>query len=206
MRPLLLVVLALLLLTPATSLAWGENNIGLYTTPTPYGAYGNHLLVAPGPGLYEVYLVCTKPINQHTGADILTIGGFELNLVMPDGWFINGVTLPPDVLDFNSANNAFYCAGNIPVNLANSTGMALLATVTLATFLENLPPAGILIEPSFAAPSIPGHMAITDADDAFSISQAYPSSGEYTWPIMGINWEVVPTEDQSWGGVKALFQ
>ncbi len=206
MRHIILLAVTSLLLTPATSIAWGENNIGLYTSPTPdsYWWMEAHL-PADGPGLYDIHLICLRPINAHTGGAIETIGGFELNIQLPEGWFFNGVTLPPNVLDFNSASHAFYCAGLIPVTRYGYDWVAQLATVTIGTFLEQPPAAGIHIEP-YHAPSLPGQMAITDADDEFSISPAYPSSGDYAWPVLGINYIVVPTEGESWGNVKALFR
>ena len=39
-----------------------------------------------------------------------------------------------------------------------------------------------------------------------SISQAFPSSGDFGMPVFGINMAVVPTEDTSWGSVKSMFQ
>ncbi len=205
MRPLLLAVLVFLFLATATSLSWGESDIGLYITPAPTLLWvSESILVARDPGLYDIYLVCTQPMNQHTGLEIETIGGFELNLRVPEGWFINNVALPPNVLDFNPVSHAFYCAGFIPVTTPGDLATALLATITLGTFLEQPPVSMLYIEPYYA-PSLPGQMAITDADDDFSISPAFSISGDFSNPIFQINYPV-PNKDQSWGDVKALYR
>jgi hypothetical protein len=59
-----------------------------------------------------------------------------------------------------------------------------------------------------APQSVPGEMAITDFNDDFSISVAYPVSGSHDLPVFGLftGGAVVPTEDASWGEVKSLYR
>ncbi|MCP4574333.1 MAG: hypothetical protein GY838_18410 [bacterium] len=203
MKKVIIALFALLLIVPAGAFAQATSNIGLYTTPDPakpLGIESQVSLIAPGSGLYDIYLVCTDPTNENTGLPIENVGGFELSLTLPPGWLFNGVAYAEGVLDLDAAAEHFYCSGSIPV----VGGNALLATITLLTFDGTAGP--IHMAPYFAAPSIPGSIAITDADDAFSLSHAYPSSGNFDDPVFGLNMVVVPTEDVSWGDVKSLFQ
>ncbi len=207
---LLNLVLALLLATSAYG-SWFDNEIGLYIDADDNAYWGNALLEAPAAGSYEVFLICYEPVNDATGEWIETLGGYELHLYMPDGWFIQDVVLPPNVINFASAAGSFYCAGDITVGW-NGTGysaerITILATITLGTFLEDPGQAYIFMGPYMGIPSIPGHMAITDANDGYSICRAYPSSGDYELPVMGINapW-IVESETASWSDVKALYR
>ena len=58
---------------------------------------------------------------------------------------------------------------------------------------------------SMGAPSIPGAMAITDADDGFSLSRAFPVSTGFDHPVMWIN-PGTPNDERAWGEVKALYR
>ncbi len=214
MRTMILATVVLVLCMACVAQAT-ENRIGVFSTPAlddlnslrvPAAQAAETRLIAPTPGLYDVYILCINPCNDATACNISMLGGFEFNLEVPDGWFIQAATLPACVLDFNSANNSFYCAGQVPVITVGPLSTALLATVTLGCFSET-PEAGyVYLAPYFAAPSIPGHMAITDADDAFSLTRVDPSRLYYDVPVLAINYFVVPTEDRAWGDVKALFR
>lgn len=200
MKTLITTLIVVALLAPALAFGWGENNIGLYVTEAPTGDDAEATLNTGVPGSWDVYLVLTKAWNWDENQSIANVGGFECTLVLPDDWQIAGVTYPPNVLDLNNANEHFYCSGLWPT----SFGTVTLATVTLGTF--NPTPGHIYIEPYFVAPSIPGSMAITDADYGFSLVQAEPSSGDYSEPIFGLNMTVVPDEAVSWGDVKSLYR
>lgn len=187
----------------ATAQIVGEhaNEIGLYITQTPTVLEDTQLSIT-GFGLYNVYMVLTNPVDEGSGDPIATVGGFEMTVVLPASVQFNGVSYPAGVLDLNSDPEHFYCSGAIPV----AGGYCTLATLTLLNF-GDLTPGGIMMIPYDAgAQSIPGHMAITDADNNFVLSTAFPVSGSYDDPVMGINMEVVPTEDVRWGDVKSLFK
>ncbi len=202
MKTLLTTLIVVALLVPALALGYNENNIGLYITEAPTGDDAEATLVAATPGGYDIYLVLTKAYNWSLFAPINNVGGFECSLTLPDSWQISEVVLPPNVLDLNGDLAHFYCAGLIPV----TGGMATLATITIGTF-DSPPPAGyVYISPYFAAPSLPGTMAITDADHEYVLEAAYPSSGDYDEPIFGLNMSVVPDEDLTWGDVKSLYR
>jgi hypothetical protein len=59
-------------------------------------------------------------------------------------------------------------------------------------------------------PSIPGSMAYVDADDPSfnNLVPAGPSSGSFDAPVFSVNspGAVVAIENESWGGVKALYR
>ena len=93
-------------------------------------------------------------------------------------------------------------SGTIPVA---PSGFTVLAEITVQSFGGSN--GGIFISPyDNGTPSIEGHMAVTNADDNFTLSRAYPISGSYADPIMGINLLVVESESVSWGDVKSLFK
>lgn len=177
--------------------AQAQSSIGVYVTESP-GSAEDAILDAPAGGVYTVYLVCAEPENDD-GVAIRTLGGYECELDVSGGWSFQSVALPADVLDFDSSNEAFFCSGLIPVSGTH---------VTLATIdLMNYSPAKgwVWIGPYSSAPSIPGHMAITDAGAQFALAKAYPSSGDYERPILGIN-QGPELQDETWSGVKALYQ
>lgn len=177
-------------------LAAGASTIGIYITETP-AQIEDTVLIAPQGGLYTVYLVCAEPENDD-GDAISTLGGFECELSVSGGWTFSSVVLPPNVLDFDSATEAFYCSGTMPV----SSGFATLATISL---LNYTPTKGWVWIAPYSAPSRPGELVITDADNGFELASVEPSSGDYEQPIFGIN-QGAEKEDATWSGVKATFQ
>ncbi|MCP4574332.1 MAG: hypothetical protein GY838_18405 [bacterium] len=200
MKTLITTLIVVALLVPALALGYNENNIGMYITETPSGANADATLNTAAPGTYDVYLVLTNAYNWAQFSPITTVGGFECSLTLPENWTFSGVSLPPNVLDLNNDPAHFYCSGQIPV----TGGTATLATITLLTFDPT--PGLAYIAPYFASPSIPGSMAITDADREFALEAAYPASGDYAEPIFGLNMGVIPDEDVSWGEVKSLYR
>lgn len=201
MRSLLLILTCLLacplVVSAALPLVASQATIGMYTTESP-ADIEDAVLEAPVGGLYTTYLVCAEPQNDG-GDPISTLGGYECELSVSGGWSFQSVVLPPNVLDLDSTVDAFYCSGLMPV----SGGFVTLATVSL---LNYTPAKGwVWIAPYSAAPSIPGYMAITDADAGFALAKAEASSGDYDRPIFGIN-QGAEKEDATWSGVKATFQ
>ncbi|MCP4574331.1 MAG: hypothetical protein GY838_18400 [bacterium] len=201
MRTLLLFLACSLFLPASASaalpLAVCETTIGLYVAESP-SEYEDAFLDAPAGGLHTVYLVCGEP-QTDDGTAISTLGGFECELTISGGWSFQSVVLPPNVLDLDTNVEAFYCSGLLPV----SGDFVTLATMSL---LNYSPTKGwVWIAPYGPAPSIPGHMAITDAENGFDLAEAAPSSGDYERPVFGIN-QGAEKEDQTWSGVKVLFQ
>ncbi len=198
MKRLLLAFAALTLCAGVAAAQIDYNEIGIYTTAdaNPDNAVYNG---APGPGIMA-YVVVSNPFNTHTGGPIGTVGGFEFKIVLPANVFMLNVTLPANTTNFASSPE-FLCGANVPVN----GGRATLLTLTLGEF-SGAPSPVYLAPVSNAPPSVPGNIAITDYNDDFSISVAYPSSGDFALPVFGLWTSVVPTEDASWGEVKSLFR
>ena len=181
-----------------------NNEIGIYTDPNPTAATAQDLATysgAPG-GSIMAYVVLTNPYNNNINAPISTIGGFEFRIVVPANVYLLGAALPPNSTNFANQPD-FLCGSNAPVVDSHVT----LLTLTLGEFTGT--PSFIYLTPVQEAPqSVPGEMAITDYNDDFSISVAYPVSGDHLEPVFGLftGDAVVPTDDASWGEVKNLYR
>lgn len=207
--PTLVIFVALL----AAGAAQGQfvNRIGVYGSPTPDSPMGDIQnpdtnVHTPGPGFLDLYLVCVNPYNAVRGAPIAMLGGYELSIRIDLAWALHSVTLPPDILDLDGATDALYCSGMVPVSDHGDNRIALLGTIRL-WHTEPQPGIGVVfVDPYFVAPSIPDHMAVTDALDNFSLHRADPSAWSEDMPVCYINYFWDPAEDLSWGDVKALYR
>ena len=198
---------ALSLLVPSTGVAQPSyNQIGIYTTPDGNPDNVNY---NGAPGSFTAYCVITNPRNYHYGdpdgneeRTITRIGGFEFKIVVPAGVFILGQTLPPLTANFHPDPQNYFCGTNLVV----VDDAAVCVTLNIGAFGGD--PALFFLSPINNVPTYPGHLAITDYDDEFRESMAYPSSGSFDAPVFGL-WQdpiVVPTEDASWGELKTLFR
>lgn len=176
------------------------NEIGIYTTTTPTGAADTDIGACSGFGQFFTYLVISNPVDDGTGLPITNIGGYECTVDFPTGWgFV--VALPPNTTDFDGDAPDFFVSGLIPV-----AGMfTVLADITFQSF-GGADQGGVFVLPYSGPQTIPGSMAITDADNNFVASAAHPISGSYEDPVANTCGTVVPNEDMSWGGVKSLFK
>ncbi|MCP4570890.1 MAG: hypothetical protein GY838_00935 [bacterium] len=207
---LTITILATLLFTGAAE-AQFLNRIGVYSSPAPvypsaHPGNGETNVHFPDPGFLDLYLVCVNPYNTTADRPIQALGGYELNLVLDLTWLLHSVTIPDGVLDLDAADEALYCSGLVPVTAQGDNEIALLATIRLLHF-EPQPGIGLVyLAPYWLTPSIPDHMAVTDAYDGFSLHQADPSSWGYDVPVCYINYFWDAPEDKSWGDVKALYR
>jgi hypothetical protein len=194
---------ALALLAPNSGIAQGAlNQVGIYTTQTP--DLGNITdddtsIQSLTGGQFTAYVVVTNPWSDTGDSEIMNLGGFEFRIEW--GALFVTSTLAPTATNFMSPPD-FFCGSNIPV----VNGQCTVITLTIGAFGTD--PVPFLLSPVSDpnAQSIPGAIAITDADDNFVISQAYPASGAFANPVFGYNTTVVPNEDTSWSEMKALFQ
>lgn len=210
--PIVLAATAVLLLNPGISAAqeFTHNEIGIFLEPdvTPENAL--NLTVYSGPAMTEItaYVVLFKPRNfnyrdQGDEVDITRIGGFEFRVAMPEHVFFMTATLPP--LSLNFLNIPDFAVGtNLPVEGDATT------LLTLALFTMDTTPALVYLTPVVSQPpSWPDAMVITDFNDNFRISQAFPVSGSHEQPVFGL-WvdpmTVVPNTQASWSRVKALYR
>jgi len=211
MKPLFTIVMLATLLAAVPADAQFVNRIGIYSSPTPSRVWAEDSnpetnIYFPNPGFLDVYLVCVNPHNDATGYDIVRLGGFELNIRVELAWILHHVTLPPDIIDLDAGLPALYCSGFLPVTSHGDNGIALLATLTLL-HLYSQPGVGLVyLDPYFTAPSIPGHMAVTDANDNFSLHAAETSAPLPEQPACYLNYFWDPVEDRAWGEVKALYR
>ena len=179
----------------------GDNEIGIFTVADPTAENAEEMACYMGsPGQFMIYCVLTNPVNQNLGTAMDNVGGFEFRMEYPAGLFVTP-TLHPSATNFMSPPD-FFCGSNVPV----TGGQCTLITLTIGTFTTD--PASWYLTPVSdpSSQSIPGAMAMTDANDNFSISQAFPVSGSFEDPVFGMWACVVPNEDVSWGSVKSLFQ
>ena len=197
MNKFLFILAAMLIATAAIA----ENEIGMYMVenPTPESAEED-ACYSGAPGQFTAYVVLTGPVNDGLGTPIENVGGFEFQLIWPAGPFVTPA-IHPSATNFMTAPD-FFCGANIPV----VGGQCTLITVTIGVFTADPVLWSLAPVSDENAQSIPGAIAITDADDNFEISQAYPVSGDFSEPIFGMWTCVVPNDDVSFGGVKALFQ
>ena len=198
MKKFLVILAALTLLT---GVAYAENEIGIYMAPTITPEDAEELACYSGAaGQFTAYCIITEPFNNNLGTPVAFVGGFEFRMEYPAGLFVTP-TLDPTATNFMSAPD-FFCGSNVPV----VDGQCVLITLTIGTFTTD--PASWYLTPVSDEPaqSIPNAMAMTDAEDNFSISQAFPASGSFTDPVFGMWTCPVPNEDVNWGSVKSLFR
>ena len=211
MKRFLVLTVALMLVAGVANAQFlfeGENEIGIFTVENPTAENAEDMACYMGaPGQFTIYCVLTNPVNQNLGFAMEAVGGFEFNLGYAAGLFVTPV-IHPSATNFMSPPD-FFCGANIPV----TGGQCTLITLTVGTFTAD--PAAWYISPVSdpGVQSIPGAIAITDANDNFSISEAYTTAGsgearDFSAPVFGMFdcADVVPNEDVSWGGVKTLFR
>ena len=192
------------------------NNIGIFTAETPdmenLWEYAHYY--GP-PGQITVYVVLIYPHNENTGELIQTVGGYEFRLEIHESIFVTP-HLPPSAFNFLEYPE-FYCGAELPV-VGNQ---CVLLSLDIGTFTTD--PTQFYLTPisNAGAQSIPGDLAITDADDEHSLSRATPVSGNYLDPVFSMFdiwwasagqkylWEecwVVPNQTTSWGSIKAMYR
>ena len=165
-------------------------------------------------GMNEIYLVVLNPWNTILDAPISNVGGFECKLILPSEIFLLEFALPPASVNFKPLPE-MVVGTNIPV-VAEQTVLATL-TVLVPEYLGDTLFAGLSpVNPAYQ--SIPGRLAISDADDAFSLHavDAYGPDGvavDYTEPMIYFGDPrgsgapcTVDNEEQTWGSLKALYR
>jgi len=191
---------ALALMAPNSVVAANNNHIGIYATETPdINDLEASATLELSEGQFTIYVLVTMPYNDNTGMAMENLGGFEFRIEWPADWFVTP-TLHASATNFLSAPD-FFCGANAPVvnNMVTVVSLAC-GTFDFSPTLFHITP---ISDPS--QQTIPGSIAVTDADDNFSISEAFPASGDFANPVFGFNMTVVSNEDKAWGGVKALF-
>ncbi len=192
---------ALALLAPSAGFAAGAfNQFGIYTDVE--GDFSTASITTPTNTPFSAYFVITNPYNDDLGTAIPTVSGFECQVLLPaTGLFTLAAVLPPNMLNVGTVPDYIVGGESQPAVGANNA-VLMISFQFMATTAD---PMEIFLAPS-SAPSIPGTMAIADGADPAILISCYPSSGDFALPVFGINTAVVATENESWGGVKALFR
>jgi hypothetical protein len=165
-------------------------------------------------GVNEIFLVVVNPWNTNLDTPIANIGGFECRVELPGDVLLLGMALPPASVNFKPLPE-FVVGTNIPVAVEQT----LLATLTVLvpeyvgeTLYAKLSPV------NQAYQSIPGRLAISDANDGFSLQavDAYGAggvAGDYTEPMLYFGDPTgagapcaVDVDDATWGALKALYR
>lgn len=203
---------ALSLLAPSAGFAQtAYNQLGIYTDQAGIPDSANTVATVNVP--FNAYLVLTNPWNHSFGPiggeveqAITAVDGFEVRLDFPESasWFMLSENFPANEINVGQGND--YVVGfatSVPVTdnavvLVTWQFMVLAASefntyMNLTTF-----------------PSVAGTLAIVDADDTdqpSNLVSVYPSTNDFDTPVFSVNGTAaVATENESWGGVKALFK
>ncbi len=191
-----------------------NNEFGIYTDPS--GGIGSASIIVPPVTPFGAYLVLTNPVNDtfdggtNTNTPVNWVEAFECRINKPAGlgstWFQLSEVLPPETINVGTAPD--YVTGSAsPYPVANNAVVLISWEIMVLTgdvfewYLDITTPQ-----------SIPGTMAYQDAEDSnwnggnIPLVSAYPSSGSSLLPVFSVNGGVMAVENESWGGVKALFR
>ena len=204
MRHILAIVSAAVLI-PCIGLSQTDyNQFGIYTDWTGDTSTAS-VVVGVNEG-FHVYLVVTNPYNEEfddgsgvvVGRAVEFISGFECQLRWAEaGAVVYSTGMPDGGLNVGTAPDVVVgLAAPLPI----ISGSAAL--FRWSVYVTDLDPHHV-----FMGLTRDGYMDIFDSEDQSSpLVDMRPSSGDFSMPVFGINAEVVATEGQTWGGVKALFR
>lgn len=201
---------ALSLLAPSVGFAQtAHNQLGMYIDQvgTPTAANIDVAINTP----FNVFLVLTNPVNEtfNEGVDtqvpITSVDGFEAAIVLPTAatFFVLAENYPAPEINVGSAPDYI-------VGFSNSVPVVDNAVVLVSWQFMTLDPAALdVFMDATATARFPGKMAVVDAGDNTTTpgQPIYPSTGDFANKVFSINGTPpVATENESWGGVKALFR
>ena len=208
MKKLLFAVCALVaisMLAPSAGFAQWENRIGIYTDAN---ATDDHIASQATGVPFNIYFVLTSPKNAD-GSDIAQLDAFEFRVTVngtAGTLFKLGQTLPTGSINVGADTdpfNAEYAVG-IATPVPVTGGLCSLLTwncmtLTGGTYQFFLNPTSV--------PSVAGKMAInTYVEGNATLVGCMPSSDDFANPVFAVNGDVVAIENDSFGGVKALFR
>ncbi|MFT5316411.1 MAG: hypothetical protein ACI9UK_002257 [Candidatus Krumholzibacteriia bacterium] len=201
---------ALSLLAPSTGFtqtAW--NQLGIYADPTGDPASAN---VSPTIGdQFTGYLVLTNPVNEFfnggtgTAVPITAVDGFECNIAFPPSasFFTLSTVFAANAIDVG-------VKPDFVVGFSESAPVTGNAVVLVTwTFLALAPGPHDFFLDITALPSIPGVMAVVDANDPenANLQPVYRSTNDANVPVFSVTGDnAIANETQTFGGVKSLFR
>ncbi len=182
------------------------NEVGIFTVENPDGCAAAQIDV-PVMTPFTCYVVLTAPWNEDLGHAVTTVGGMEFHIEVPAEAYLLSMTLPyPSTWWPEGRDVLVGVEAPVVGNRCTLMTLSLMTTTEAPVFVSLLPVQN-------APQNIPGEMAFTDFDDAFSLHVMHPISGSADVPVFAINWtgdlsfcETVPDAGMSFGGVKALYR
>lgn len=211
MKKLLFAVCALAaisLLAPDAGYAQWENRIGMYTTADAASAY----IPTAGPfTTHTIYFVVSNPVGVE--GPFPNIDAYEFKVVAQpaSGWFKLSEVKPVGVIDVGVVDTVAgtyeYIAG-WPAGLPVVGG--IVKVMEWSILLQNSDPLRFFLQPiSSTTPSVPGMLAVNyTSGEGAELAGCMPSSGDFAEEVFAINAPEapIPTESETFGGVKALFR
>ena len=207
----LLMLVGMTLLQDTAGAQIYENEFGIYTDPTGDPAAANVEVPVITP--VNIYLVATNPVNHSfqggtdTTRPIAFVNGFEAKIIFPPqgpNFWILSTSFPVQAINIGTAPDYIVSFGS-PVPVVDQRVVLVtweffvLDTATYNTYL------GVT-----DFPAVEGAMGILDSEDEFypdGVQAMHPSTNDYDVPIFSVNGDAaIAVEEQSWGGVKALFR
>ena len=195
---------ALSLIAPSTGFAQGDHNqLGWYAdvdmsaTFIESGAYTT----------VEVFMVVTNPYNESEGRPMVSITGIEFAYTLAD-LTVLGTTWANSAtaLDVATVPGDHIVGWGVPV--ATVDNVIQLGSKSVLLMVADAREVHLSVISTI--PSIPGSMAILDADPGSGdgLQALFPSSGDLANPVFGFNTgdTIVATESTSFDGLKALYR
>lgn len=182
-----------------------DNGVGVMCVFTSEDLFeaNNYIENAAAFTTYHLYFVLYNPV-----APSGSLGGcaftWRMDPVPSPPPVFTSVTLPPNTINIGFTPNYEFIMGfGTAVPLVD--GAATVVSLDIM-FLANPGPTLVYLGPPSVG-SLPGQMEYIDFLEIETIRPAYPNSvdGDYDLPVFGFNYSI-PTENETWGGVKALFQ
>lgn len=217
-RLLFLFLAGAILIWPCMSFAQLTNFMGMSSE----NGFSDYCVFGPGNQVYTVSLFLQNPVNPEFGTGgqhpVSWVNGFECRVWIGGGAILLGWDFPVDAIDAGlNGNTVVGFAEPVPV----VDGRAILASVDI--FLQY--PGGSALQPkaspmpcdgatawAFMAPtrptsSIEGMMAYLDADDPDDpLVGATADWGFQDDLVLLMEAQPVAVDQQSWGGIKALYR
>jgi hypothetical protein len=179
-----------------------QNAIGIYhPLPSSSDNLDENTVYSGQPGTFQAYAVLVNPWNANTSSPIATLGGFEFRIELPGNVLLMGVEMPSVCTNFQTPPDFYVGVNRLPI-----TGdMCTLLTLSLGEFSGEKSSIHLAPVSDSASQSVTGSIAVADADDGFSVSEAVPASGSFDNPVFDL-YRIKVVEDATWGQVKSLYR
>lgn len=201
---------ALALLAPQIGQAQPyTNQLGIYSDMVGTPSSANFVAAPNVP--FNAYLVLTYPVNDNfqggtgTNRPVTQVGAFECRVNLPSeaGFIAGAPTFPGGGVNIESS--PYLVVGYVtPIPVVNNAAVLATWSMMVTDSEQHDITMGLA-----HFPSIPGEMAIVDAEDTTGddLVPVFVSTADFAVPVFSINGTAaVATEESSFGSVKALFR